>query len=771
MKNIAIISSSLNSGGAERIAGLLSKELSKYYNVYLFLLSTKDIVYEYGGTLIDISQSDAFYEYSIRIYKKLYKIDVAISFLEIMNFANIRSSDKDVVIISERCVQSQIEPPLISQTFKIKNYYNFADEIVSCSEGVKYDLMHNYGVKSKITTIYNFIDKEKIFSESPKKLPDEIQKFLGGMEFFINVGRLHPQKNQKRLILQFSFFHTTNHNIKLLILGSGELEDELKSYISKLKLEDYVKIISYTSNPFLYIAKAKAVILSSHYEGLPNVILEAMTLGCPVIATDCMSGPRELLMDEIDYVKPVEKLNLGKRGIIVCDDETENDGRSKYMAKAMELLCSSNVMQRNFQKNEQAYMEKYTNCQIVEQWIQVIEGCERRERTNIPVIDEDLLNSASIKHILIYGTGFVGKSIFLRLSKQYKIDCFVVSKRKTGENELFCVPILEISELNYCSEDTAIIIGVSDNYQDDIIRTLQKYGYTKYVFPYIEPLSYDYYVNCNKLDIKSELKDWYRLYSGKDIDIEHPHTYNEKIQWIKLYDNQPIKAKLADKYAVRSYVAEKIGQQYLVPLLGIWNSFDEIDFSELPEQFILKCTHGSGMNMIVNNKSEMNYIQARQMFNQWMNMNYAYVSGFETHYADIIPQILAEKMLVTDEGDDLRDYKVFVFNGKVKLIQVDIDRQHIHRRNLYTPEWEYVPVSILYPTAPDIIIDKPSCLNELIYFSETLAEGFIHVRVDFYILKEQIFFGELTFTHGSGIEKFEPEEFELEMGTWMDLKK
>ena len=130
MKNIAIIVTSLNGGGAERIAGLLSRELAKRYQVYLFLLNAENIVYEYGGTIIDIRQSGPFYEYAIKVYKEKYNIDVAISFLEIMNFANIRTRGKERIIISERCVQSLIEPPLVSQTDKIKRYYNFADEAV-----------------------------------------------------------------------------------------------------------------------------------------------------------------------------------------------------------------------------------------------------------------------------------------------------------------------------------------------------------------------------------------------------------------------------------------------------------------------------------------------------------------------------------------------------------------------------------------------------------------------------------------------------------------
>ncbi len=143
--------------------------------------------------------------------------------------------------------------------------------------------------------------------------------------------------------------------------------------------------------------------------------------------------------------------------------------------------------------------------------------------------------------------------------------------------------------------------------------------------------------------------------------------------------------------------------------------------------------------------------------------------GYEMHYKDIIPRIIAEKYLESDDGGDLKDYKVHVFNGRARLIQVDIDRQHEHRRNVYTTDWQYIPVSILYPTAPEVQIAPPPCLNELLSLSEVLGEGFIYVRVDWYIVGNKIFFGEMTFTHGSGVEPFDPDSFNLEMGSWMHL--
>lgn len=768
VKNIAIIVRALNGGGAERIAGLLSKELSKYYNVYLFLLDTENLVYEYGGMIVDIGRSGPFYEYDISVNKKKYQIDCAISFLEKMNFANIRTRGTEQVIISERSIQSLAEPVHTAETLQIQRYYNDADKIIACSEGVKFELMHHYHIHSDITTIYNFIDKESITAKARENMPCEVRDFLDGADFFINVGRLHPQKNQKRLILQFSYFHATNPAVKMLIIGSGELESELMSYIAELGLEDSIKMIPYTKNPFMYISKAKALILSSHYEGLPNAILEAMTLGCPVIAVDCLSGPRELLMGEADYGRTLDKLEICDKGIIVCNDETEDDGRTQHMAEAMRLLCSSETMAEDFRYNELEYMQQYTNGQILNQWIEAIDGTQQKKKTNILTREEDILKSA--KHIVIYGAGYVGKSMFLRLSKKYNIDCFVISKKKNGEKECLGIPVKEIMELRYPSDDTAVIIGVGYESQDDVLNTLQEYGYTKIVFPYIEPLSYTFHVTCKELDVKAELQDIYRLRTGEDIDIDHPKTFNQKMQWMKLYDNPPIKTLLADKYAVRKYVSEKLGDKYLVPLLGVWDSFDNIDFDKLPNRFVLKCTHGSGMNMIVNDKSQFDYDMAKRKFESWMQMNYAY-SGFELNYADIVPRIMAEKMLETGDGSqDIPDYKLMCFHGKVKCSFVCSERFSPEglRVTFYDTDWKMMPFERHYPRS-QYPINKPKNYNKMVEFAERLAGDLIFVRVDFYEVDGEIFFGELTFYPGSGVEEFTPTEWDKTLGDWICL--
>lgn len=769
MKNIAVIVTSLNSGGAERMAGLLSKELSKLYKVYLFLLSTENIVYEYGGTIVNIGKSIPLYEYAIRIYKEKYKIDVAISFLEIMNFANIRTKGREKVIISERCVQSLIDPELYGETYRIKRYYHAADRIVACSHGVRHDLIDHYDVKAPIDVIYNFVNKEKIAEKAKIDLTADVKGFLSGKDYFINVGRLHPQKNQERLIRQFAYFYENiSRDYKLLILGNGELEQLLVNLIDDLGMTDMIKIIPYTDNPFPYIKNAKALILTSHYEGLPNTLLESMVLQCPIIAVDCLSGPRELLTDMEDYAIKIADLRKCERGILVPDAYSDDDLSTLFITEAMSMIVNDLEYVQVVKNNERTYMERYSNKNILNQWETLIEDCPNRDIHILPK-EFELLNQAG--EIVIYGAGYAGKTMYFRLSRTYHISAFVVTRKQGYEEALFGVPLMEIKDFYDKKEKPTVVIGLGENFQNEVIHNLEEHGFDKLVYPFIVPYTYDFYKNNDDWNLTSEICEWYSIATGLNIDITHPLSYNEKIQWLKIHRNSPIKSRLADKIKVREYVREKIGEKYLIPLIGVWDNFECINFMAFPDKFALKCNHASGTNIIVTDKASFDMTRARILINEWLNTDYGKYMGLELHYSDIKPRILAETLLETDDGSDLKDYKVFVFNGKVRLIQVDIDRQHNHTRNLYTPQWEYLPYSILYPAAPETIIERPKCLEEMISLAETLGEGFIHVRVDFYICNDQIYFGEMTFTHGGGIEKFTPECFGYEMGSWMNLSE
>lgn len=277
----------------------------------------------------------------------------------------------------------------------------------------------------------------------------------------------------------------------------------------------------------------------------------------------------------------------------------------------------------------------------------------------------------------------------------------------------------------------------------------------------------------NWMDDKTYLKLAFFASTGKRLNLDNPKTFNEKIQWLKLYDRKPIYTTMVDKYEVKKRVAEQIGEKYIIPTLGVWDRFDEIDFDRLPNQFVLKCTHDSGGLMICRNKEEFDKKTAKKMLESCLRHSF-YWGQREWPYKNVKPRIICEKLISDGANTDLKDYKVFVFHGKAHCIQVDIDRFTNHHRNFYSLDWEYIPFTTCYPTAPDTQIPRPNNLNELITVSEKLALSVGNppfVRIDMYILEDtdQLLFGEMTFYHGSGTEKFYPEEYNLLLGNMISL--
>ncbi|CAK8582478.1 ATP-grasp fold amidoligase family protein [Priestia megaterium] len=260
----------------------------------------------------------------------------------------------------------------------------------------------------------------------------------------------------------------------------------------------------------------------------------------------------------------------------------------------------------------------------------------------------------------------------------------------------------------------------------------------------------------------------YKSIVKKKLNLKEPKSFNEKIQWLKLYDRKPEYTELVDKYEVRKYIAEKIGEGYLIPLLGVYDTFDEIDFNSLPSQFVLKPNHTSGDVYICRDKSKIDYVELKKEVTMWLKRRYYWVHR-EWPYKNIKPRIVCEKYMVDESGSDLKDYKVFCFNGEPKMIQVDYNRFVDHKRNLYDPEWNYISASIHYPTDPRIKIKKPKRLEDILELAKVLARDYPHVRVDFYSINDQVYFGEMTFYHGSGYEKFIPESLGLDLGELIKL--
>ncbi len=268
------------------------------------------------------------------------------------------------------------------------------------------------------------------------------------------------------------------------------------------------------------------------------------------------------------------------------------------------------------------------------------------------------------------------------------------------------------------------------------------------------------------------LKKAYKLNIGNMLNLKEPKTFNEKLQWLKLYDRKPEYTQMVDKYLVRDFIKEKIGEEYLIPLIGVWDSPDDIDFDALPERFVLKCNHNSGLGMyICKDKSKMDIKEVKNELRRGLAQDY-YLTGREWPYKNVQRKIIAEEFLSEYGNEDVMDYKVFVFSGKAEFVQVDYDRFVDHHRNFYNREWEYQPFTTCYPSNPAHQIEKPEKLKELLELAEIISKSLQsppQVRIDFYIVANKIYFGEVTFYHGSGFEKFYPEEWDYKLGAYIIL--
>ena len=248
---------------------------------------------------------------------------------------------------------------------------------------------------------------------------------------------------------------------------------------------------------------------------------------------------------------------------------------------------------------------------------------------------------------------------------------------------------------------------------------------------------------------------WYKFQTGKELNLDNPRSFNDKIQWMKLFDDAEYKTILADKYKVREWVSSRIGEEYLVKLLGVWDTFEEIDFSRLPNSFVLKANHGSAWNIVVPDKNQFDIEDARKKFNRWMHTNYSFVSCFEMQYSKIEPKIIAEEFL-DSLGEPLTDYKFHCFNGEPKIIEVIGERiqgTHKGREAVMTPDWKRHPGrSLITMSEYEDDPPMPKNYNRMLEIVRTLSEDFIYVRVDLYNIDGIIKFGEMTFTPASGTD-------------------
>ena len=271
------------------------------------------------------------------------------------------------------------------------------------------------------------------------------------------------------------------------------------------------------------------------------------------------------------------------------------------------------------------------------------------------------------------------------------------------------------------------------------------------------------------LSDRAYLKLKYRLSMGKKLNLKNPQSFNEKIQWLKLNDRNPEYTVMVDKYLVRQYIADKLGEEYLIPLLGVWDDPDEIDFDALPDKFVLKCNHNSGTGMyICKDKSSMDIDKVKKELRRGLKQNY-YLHGREWPYKNVPRKIIAEQYMEDNSGD-IADYKFMCFNGNVKCSFVCSDRfsdKGLHVTFL-DRDWNVMPFERHYPSVKEGL-PKPQNYEKMIEFAEILAKDIPFVRVDFYEVNGQIYFGELTFYPGSGMEEFTPEKWDCTIGSWIKL--
>lgn len=282
----------------------------------------------------------------------------------------------------------------------------------------------------------------------------------------------------------------------------------------------------------------------------------------------------------------------------------------------------------------------------------------------------------------------------------------------------------------------------------------------------------------NKLGLYRNMSDeefykkYYRISMGMELNLENPQTYNEKIQWLKLYDRKDLYTQLVDKAEVKRYVADIIGEEYIIPTLGVYDKFEDIDFSTLPDRFVIKVTHDSGGVVICHNKEEFDIEGARKVINKALKRDY-YKDWHEWPYKNVPHRIIIEEYIEIPGTRDLPDYKFFAFDGEVKALFIATERQDHNNEtkfDFFDTDFNHLDFTNGHPNA-DVLPAKPEHFDEMLEIAAKLSVGMPHVRVDLYEANGKVYFGELTFAHWSGFVPFNPPEWDYTFGSWIKCGK
>lgn len=289
----------------------------------------------------------------------------------------------------------------------------------------------------------------------------------------------------------------------------------------------------------------------------------------------------------------------------------------------------------------------------------------------------------------------------------------------------------------------------------------------KYILSFFDFVTYykRHFVNPEKY-----LQRMFYKRMGYELNLQNPQTYNEKLQWMKLYDHNLLYTKLVDKYEVKHYVSDTIGSQYIIPTIGVWDKVHDIDFEKLPNQFVLKCTHDSGGLVICKDKNSFDTSKAKKILKKSLKRNFYYM-GFEWPYKDVKPRIIAETYMEDSKTKELRDYKFFCFNGVVKALFIATERQKEGedvKFDFFDANFNHLPFRQGHENAEEVP-EKPICFEEMKRLASILSKNMPQVRVDFYEVDGKVYFGEMTFFHHGGWTPFEPSKWDNIFGAWLIL--
>lgn len=273
----------------------------------------------------------------------------------------------------------------------------------------------------------------------------------------------------------------------------------------------------------------------------------------------------------------------------------------------------------------------------------------------------------------------------------------------------------------------------------------------------------------NWMPDEAYLQMMYKCHMGQKLDLSNPITYNQKLQWLKLHDRRPEYRIYADKYAVREFLKQTVGEEYLIPTIGVYNNVEEIPWEELPNQFVLKCTHASGTNIICHDKNKLDIEKSKQQLKKWMNMDFFW-QGREWQYKNMHPKIICEQFMVDESGYELKDYKFHCFNGEPKCLNVILNRYSGLNANFYDLEWNPLPFYQHYaPSKAEVA--KPKSFDKMVEFAKKFSQGLPYIRVDYYEVNGHLYIGELTLHPASGWLEFAPESADELLGSWIELPR